>query len=120
MFRFSKQNVLKKNKNFRIVYRHGKSWANRLVVLYVLPQPKKSADQRRAGFVTGKKIGGAVVRNRAKRLMKEAYRLFQNRLKDGVDMVFVGRSQLVHSDFNEVQKALIELCNRAQVFKKEK
>lgn len=120
MFRFSKQSVIKKNKSFRIVYRHGKSWANRLVVLYVLPQPKKIADQRRIGFVTGKKIGGAVVRNRAKRLMKESYRLLQNRLVDGVDMILVGRSSLAHSNFQAVEKALIDLFNRAHLFKKEK
>ena len=120
MFQFSKQSVLKKNKNFRTVYRYGKSWANRLAVLYVLPQPKQMAAQRRVGFVTGKKLGGAVMRNRAKRLMKEAYRLLQYRLIDGVDLVLVGRASLVNSNCPAVQKALIELFNRAQVIKKEK
>lgn len=120
MFRFSKQSVLRKNKNFRIVYRYGKSWANRIAVLYVLPQPKQAAACRRVGFVTGKKLGGAVIRNRVKRLMKEAFRLNQHRLLEGVDLVLVGRHNAVQANFQAVQKALLDLFQKAQVLKKEK
>jgi ribonuclease P protein component len=115
MYKFSKQSVLRKNKNFQTVYRHGKSYANRLAVLYVLPQPKNTASRRRAGFVAGKKLGGAVVRNRVKRLMKEAYRLNQSRLVEGVDLVFVGRQGMVASNYQAAQKALLDLFGRARV-----
>ncbi len=120
MYRFSKQSVLRKNKSFRTVYRYGKSYANRMAVLYVLPQPRKTAGTRRVGFVTGKKLGGAVVRNRVKRLMKEAFRLNQHRLIEGVDLVLVGRHSLVNSSYQAVQKSLLDLFSRAKVLKKEK
>ena len=119
MYRFSKQSVLRKNKQFRLVYRYGKSWANRLAVLYVLPQSKQNLSERRVGFVTGKKIGGAVARNRAKRLLREAYRLLQPQLQHGYDMVIVGRSSLTQANCQNVQKALLDLFHRSQVIKKE-
>lgn len=119
MYRFSKQSVLRKNKQFRLVYRYGKSWANRLAVLYVLPQSKQNLSQRRVGFVAGKKVGGAVARNRAKRLLREAYRLLQPQLQQGYDMVIVGRSSLIQANCQSVQKALLDLFHRSQVIKKE-
>lgn len=115
MYKLSKGGILRKNKNFQAVYKLGKSYANRLLVLYVKPNCE---GLRRAGFVTGKRLGGAVVRNRARRLMKEAYRLNQHQLAAGIDLVFIARQPIVKADFTAVCKALLELCGKAQLFNK--
>ncbi len=118
MYKFSKQSVLRKNRNFQTVYRSGKSYANRLAVLYVLSQPKNTAGRRRAGFLARKKLGGAVVRNRVKRLMKEVYRHNQDQLAEGVDLVFVGRQGMVAANYQAAHKALLDLFGKARVLSK--
>jgi len=112
MYKLSKQGILRKNKNFQAVYRTGKSYANRLMVLYVL-----SADStnRRIGFAAGKRLGNAVVRNRVKRLLREAYRLNQHKLLGNVDLVLVGRQAMVKSNYNAVAKAFLDLCGKARI-----
>ncbi len=119
MYQLKKKGLLRKNKDFRIVYRHGKSLSNRFVVMYLLPRPKNSLSNRRIGFVTGKKIGGAVERNRAKRLMKEAYRLMQHDISDGIDIILIGRAVLPKAKFSAVQKSIREIFKKAKVLKKE-
>ena len=57
------------------------------MVAYVLP----GQDVSRAGFVCGRKVGGAVARNRARRLLKEAWRVCFPRVRGGLDIVFVAR-----------------------------
>lgn len=84
------------------MYRHGKSFVNKMVVLYVMPRSPKQPT--RIGFVTGKKIGCAVERNRCRRLMKEVYRLHQFELKDGYDLVLIGRGYLKHARYEEAEK----------------
>ena len=60
------------------MYKHGKYEVGRLCVLYRMPVAKQKT---RIGFVTGKKVGCAVERNRARRLMKEVYRLNQHQIR---------------------------------------
>lgn len=112
-YKLSKQNRLRKNKNFQAVYRTGKSYANRMMVVYVLPQ---AGSERRIGFAAGKRLGKAVVRNRVKRLMREVYRLNQYRLVDeGADLVLVGRQAMVKADLPAVTRAFLDLCGRARI-----
>ena len=70
------------------MYKHGKYEVGRMCVLYRMPVAKQST---RIGFVTGKKVGCAVERNRARRLMKEVYRLNQHSIREGYHIVIVGR-----------------------------
>ncbi|MDU2065479.1 MAG: ribonuclease P protein component [Sporomusaceae bacterium] len=111
-FFLKKAHLLRKNKEFQFVYRCGKSVANRFAVLYVM---KNSSVDRRAGFVTGKRLGGAVVRNRVKRLFKEAYRLNQSKLKHGFDLIVIGRGPVVGQGQATVTKAFLDLCKRAKI-----
>ena len=74
---------------FRQVYARGKSRANGLLVLYVL---ENGLQMRRLGVSVSKKVGNAVVRNRVKRLVKEAFRQLEEDLPNGLDMVFVARA----------------------------
>ncbi len=115
IYKLSKQGMLHQNKKFQAVYKSGKSYANRMVVLYVLPNKD---NVRRVGFAAGKKLGGAVVRNRVKRLLRESYRLNQYKLIDGVDLILVGRQAAIKADRMEVTKAFIHLCNKAKILAK--
>lgn len=107
-----KRGLLRQNKSFQTVYRLGKSYANRQMVLYVLPG---RGPQRRVGFAAGKRLGSAVVRNRVKRLLREAYRLNQHRLIGGGDILLVGRQALVSKKLPIVVEAFLELCARAKI-----
>ncbi len=115
MYKLSKQGSLRKNKNFQTVYKTGKSFANKMMVLYVLP---KSNDDRRIGFAAGKRLGNAVVRNRMKRLLREAYRLNQARLISGVDLVLVSRKVMVGAELSTVIRSFLDLCNKARILAK--
>lgn len=115
IYKLSKQGILHKNKKIQVVYRLGKSYANRMVVLYVLPN---NENIRRIGFAAGKKLGGAVIRNRIKRLLRESYRLNQSQLITGVDLVLVGRQAAIKADCMTVAKAFIHLCGKAKILAK--
>lgn len=112
MYKLSKQGILRKNASFQAVYRSGKSYANRMMVLYVLPN---SDNHRRVGFAAGKRLGNAVIRNRVKRLLRETYRLNQDKLKTDVDLILVGRQAMVKSQYRTVARAFWDLCNKARI-----
>ena len=90
-YRLDKTRRIINNNEYRLVYKHGKYEVGRLCVLYRMPVAKQKT---RIGFVTGKKVGCAVERNRARRLMKEVYRLNQHQIREGYHIVIVGRGPL--------------------------
>lgn len=109
---FPKRQRLQRNSQFRRVYEQGRRFTGRLAVAYVLDTP----DQPRAiGVVTSRKIGGAVVRNRARRLLREAYRRNQHQLKPNFQLVMVARSAINGKTFHEVEACLLDLCRAAGV-----
>ena len=69
----------------------------------------------RCGFVAGKKVGSAVKRNRAKRLLREAVRARQDALAPGWDLVFVARARLAEATLSQAQAAVNQLLKRANV-----
>lgn len=83
--------------------------SNRLLVLYMLPNQSSS---NKIGFAAGKKLGNAVVRNRVKRMMREAFRLNKDKLPDGYDFILVGRKPVVGVKAQEVAGAFLNLCGR--------
>jgi ribonuclease P protein component len=113
-FKLNKKMKLCKNKSFQAVYRHGKSYANKQAVLYVLPNKK---DISRIGFAAGKRLGGAVLRNRVKRILREAYRLNQDKITKGADLILVGRNPLVKAKFKTADRAFLDLCAKAGILK---
>jgi len=114
MLNLSKSKILKKNKHFQAVYRHGKSFANRNMVLYVL---KAKSGDGRIGFAAGKKLGNAVVRNRVKRLLREAYRQNRHKLSIGADLIIVGRQAIIDKGYGQVEESFINICSRAGVLR---
>ena len=94
--------------------REGRSWAHPLLVLCSLPN---DLEHSRFGFSVSHWVGKAVVRNRAKRLMREATRLRQGDIKEGWDLVFIARNPIRDADFNQVDQAVQQLLRRAGLLK---
>ena len=88
-----KRGRLSRSGDFDRAYRDGRSHANRHVVLYTFPRPADDAgDEIRLGISVGRKVGGAVERNKVKRAIREAFWALSDRLPAGHDFVIVGRS----------------------------
>lgn len=103
---------LKKNADFRTVYQKGRSSADHLLVLYVAG---REDDQNRIGISVSKKIGNSVVRHRLKRLIKEAYRLNEEKFVGGLDMIFIARPGAREKSFSEIERALLHLAKKMKI-----
>lgn len=101
-----KTESLKSNLDFSKVYKNGKSYANRLLVMYVSENGK---DINRLGISVSKKVGNSVVRHRLKRLVKESYRLHEAVFNSGLDIVIVARVNAKEKNFYEMESALLHL-----------
>jgi ribonuclease P protein component len=87
--RSSSRARLSRSAEFERVYRQGRSTANRHLVLYAFPNP--STQTPRLGLSVSRKVGGAVQRNRVKRLLREAFARQEPGLSPGQDLVVVAR-----------------------------
>jgi ribonuclease P protein component len=90
--RATRRGRLSRSAEFERVYRQGRSSANRHLVLYTFPNP--SVQRPRLGLSVSRKVGGAVERNRVKRLLREAFEQAQDGLSSGQDVVLVARPEL--------------------------
>lgn len=98
---------LKKNDDFGRVYRQGKSYGNKLLVMYVL---ERGQDQEnRIGISVSKKVGNSVVRHRIKRLIKESFRTRSSEWKTGYDIVVIARKDAKDKDYKKMESALMHL-----------
>jgi ribonuclease P protein component len=105
---------LKKNYEFRIVYRKGKSFANKSLVLY---KYKTNDSINKLGISVSKKVGNSVIRSRVTRLIRESYRLNEEKIqKDGWTFVVVARSNAKGASYEEIASALIHLLKQHKVF----
>ena len=80
---------IKNNSDFLKAYRHGKSYANRYLVMYVR---KNDLDRNRYGITVSKKVGNSVVRHRVTRLIRESIRLNVEKFENGYDIVIIARN----------------------------
>ena len=107
LFNMKKFNSIKKNSDFQKVYRTGRSFANKLLVMYVI---KTEREDTRIGISVSKKVGNSVVRHHITRLVRESYRLNKDRVKTGLDIVVVARAAAKESDFKKIESAYLHLC----------
>ena len=115
-FTFRKDEKLKKQKEFERVFKEGKSYGGTTVAFYFA---ESELDFPRAGFIASKKISKrAVDRNRAKRLMREVFRLNKHKLKP-VDIIFIARKGIIGKKFREVEEDFLKLAQKAGILRKD-
>ena len=109
-----KRNVLRKKSDFSAIYNKGKSVGDRYVVLFYR---KNGLTYNRTGFLASKKVGNSVKRNRARRLMKEAYRTFFGELPQGYDFIIIARNTISGRKCADVEKSLKSAFKKTGVLK---
>ena len=107
---------LKKNRDFRTVYREGRSYANRLLAMYTL---KNDSDRNRLGISVSKKVGNSVVRHHITRLVRESYRLHEEMFHSGWDIVVIARAGAKNASYHEIESALLHLGNLQKIMNPE-
>ncbi len=108
--------TLNKNRDFNRMYSRGKSYVTSSLVVYVLRNRQKEV---RIGITTSKKIGNAVQRNRARRLIRESCRKIISDVKPGYDIVMVARKRIVQVKCDVVLNALTKMLSEANILKKD-
>ncbi len=105
---------LKKNYQFRFVYNKGRSIANRYLVMYVV---KNNLEINRIGYSVSKKVGNSVVRSRVTRLLRESYRLTEDKLEKGFDIVVIARGAMKEASYAETDRSLKHLLKKHRLLK---
>lgn len=103
---------LRRSFEFARVRRHGRSSSTRLLVLAIL---SNNLVHNRYGFVVGKRVGKAVIRNRVRRWLREAVRALEPHLRNGYDVVIIARGPIANPEvsYPEVLETLRSLSKRA-------
>ena len=97
---------LKRNCDFQNVYRNGKSYANKYLVMYVM---ENNSERNRLGISVSKKVGNSI-RHRITRLIRESYRLQENIFNSGLDIVVIARNSASAITYQETESALLHLA----------
>lgn len=98
---------LKNSNEFGVVYRRGKSYANKYLIMYVL---KNDLMENRYGISVSKKVGNSVVRHRITRLIRESYRLNNSMFNSGLDIVVIARASAKGKGYEEINSAILHLA----------
>jgi len=113
--RFGRDLRLKQSRDFARVRREGQRAVLGCLIANWQRLPAESPS--RLGVITSGKIGGAVVRNRARRLLRETFRVHQHELAQPVDLVLVARASIVGQDFAKVERDFLATLRRAGLLK---
>jgi ribonuclease P protein component len=115
--RLSRHRRIRESRLFREAFEGGRCWPGRLMVLWLLFRDDSSL---RLGVVASKRtFRTAVKRARAKRLLREAYRLNRFRLRSECDVVLVGRRAILDASLPEVEKELLKLAGKAGMLRED-
>ena len=99
---------LKRNCDFQNVYRNGKSYANKYLVMYVM---ENNSERNRLGISVSKKVGNSIVRHRLTRLIRESYRLQEERFRCGLDIIVIARIGAKGKGYKEIVGAMLHLAH---------
>ncbi|MFW5890799.1 MAG: ribonuclease P protein component [bacterium] len=108
-----KSNVIKKNEDFKKVYKHGKSYADKNLVFFILKNKEKKT---RFGITTAKKINKAVVRNKMRRRLKEIVRKNIRSIRNGYDIVVMCRVRGMESSYKDLENSFIKLAKKTKLY----
>jgi ribonuclease P protein component len=108
------EQYLTRSEQYSLVYEQGSSWASELMVMKALPN---HLERSRYGFSVSKRLGGAVVRNRVKRRLREIMRVLP--LEAGWDIIFIVRPKAATASFDTMQKTVRGLLTRAGILARE-
>ena len=101
---------LRNKSSIKEVFANGKNYSVKHVAIYVLRGPK------RFGFIASKKVGNAVQRNRAKRLMREVIRLHFSEIRNDIQIILIARASIKGVSYWEVEKTMINMLKKANAF----
>jgi len=110
------KNTLRNSLEFDRVYKNGRSYANRYLVMYIYPN---ETGRNRLGISVSKKVGNSVERHRAARLIRESYRLSRDSFSSGLDIVIIARTGIRGVKCPEVQNALLHLAGLHKIIMQE-
>ncbi len=108
-------NVLRKKKDFSVLYSKGKSVGERYVVVFF---KKNRLGVTRTAFLASKKVGKSVQRNRARRLMKESYRALSDQMEAGYDLIFIARKTINNLKCADVKKSMEAALKKSGIIRK--
>lgn len=114
--RVKRQYRIQENKRFQEIRQQGKSYSSELLVMCVL---SNELPYSRFGFSINARIGGAVVRNRLKRRLREGIRLRMATIEPGWDVVFIARRPILCADYHQMDAACARLLRRAHLLREE-
>ncbi len=109
-----KPNVLRRKKDFSAIYNKGRSIGERYVVLFY---KKNDLVYNRKAFLASKKVGKSVLRNRARRLMKESYRILEPNLDSGYDLIWIARNTINELKCADVKKSMENALKKSGILK---
>ncbi len=108
---------IKKNREFQELYYTGACRADKLLVMYA---KKNHEDHNRIGISVSKKVGNSVVRHHLVRVIRECFRLNDNALMTGYDLVVVTRPSAKEADYKTIESAYLHLCGLHHILKESK
>lgn len=108
-----KNAISMKNMEFKKIYKNGKSLANNLLILYTFKSDLNGINK--LGICASKTVGNSVIRHRATRLIREAYRKLEDNISKDYYIVVIARKSIVGTKEMDVEKALYNLLKRAKL-----
>jgi len=107
-----KREVLRKKEDFNRVYRKGRSLGERVIVLFYR---SNGLPYNRTAFLASRKVGNSVQRNRAKRLMRESWRMLEKEVSLGYDLIIIARNTINGKTCAQVQQSLERGLRKAKL-----
>lgn len=106
---------LRQKSGFKTIFELGKSYSGKYVVVYVI-----SKHPTRFGFIASKKVGNAIQRNRAKRLMREVIRINFLKIKEDIQIICIAKARIKGVSYSEVEKSMVYILEKVNAIKREK